>query len=85
MSWKVAFVGYSQIRVDLECEATEIKGLRAAGGKACDFYDDDRMNEVLQWEYDITMLWLGSNDMHPSNSPVDVYMFLKEFYDDIIE
>ena len=73
----MAFVGYSQIRVDLECEATEIKGFRAAGSKASDFYDDDRMNEVLQWEYDITILWLGSNDMHHSNTPADVYTFLK--------
>ena len=78
----MALVGHSQIPTELECDGVEIKIFRAPGGKVSTFYNDERMNDVLHWEHDLTILWLGSNDIHPNNRPAHIYEMLREIYDD---
>ena len=33
------------------------------GAKAQDFEHDPRVNAVLAWKHDFTLLWLGNNDI----------------------
>ena len=65
-------VGHSQIPKKLEVENTEIRIFRAPGGRADDFHNDARMNEVLNWEHDLYILLIGSNDFDQESQPKDI-------------
>ena len=60
---KVALVGHSQLPHSLEVEGADIEIFRSPGGRAYSFYDDDDLNDVLNWSGDLAILWLGSNDI----------------------
>jgi len=67
--WKVSLVGHSQIPKSLNVPNVELNIFRAPGGKASSFFEDNRMNEVLKWEHDLCILWLGSNDIKSNTNP----------------
>ncbi len=81
--WKIAFVGHSQIPISFEFPNTEIRIFRAPGGKASNYFQDSRMNQILQWEHDLTILWIGSNDINGDANPVEIYNDIKEIYQEI--
>ena len=62
---KVAIVGHSQVPNELTVERddVEVKIFRAPGGKIGNFHSDSRLNDVLKYPHDLTVLWLGSNDI----------------------
>ena len=70
--WKVSLVGHSQVPQDLSVPGTEIRIFRGTGGKASDFYTDSRMNGVLEWQHDLCILWLGSNDINKNSNPQEI-------------
>ncbi len=41
------------------------------------------MNQVLEWEHDLTILWIGSNDINADANPVETYNDIKEIYQEI--
>lgn len=60
---RVSLVGHSQIPKSLHVPGAEIRIFRAPGGRAASFFSDVRMSDVLQWNHDLCILWLGSNDI----------------------
>lgn len=69
--FKVAIVGHSQVphRFDVEVENSEVRIYRARGARARNFFNDERLNRVLAWKHDLTILWIGSNDISPTTQP----------------
>ena len=75
--WKVALVGHSQIPPVFDFPNVEVKIFRAPGGRACNFPEDARMNKVLEWEHDLTILWIGSNDVNVNTTPEIIFNDIK--------
>lgn len=61
--WKISLVGHSQVPKELNFPNAEIRIFRAPGGKAQFFHENELMNRVLNWEHDLSIVWLGSNDV----------------------
>lgn len=70
--WKVSLVGHSQLPNDLSVNNAEIQIYKRPGGRAGNFYNDRRLNEVLEWKHDLCILWLGSNDIDNVKRPRDI-------------
>ncbi len=47
------------------------------------FFPDSRLNQVLEWEHDLTILWIGNNDINADANPLDIYNDIKEIYKEI--
>ena len=60
---KVAIVGHSQCPVDLAVPGCQVRVFREPGGRADAFRSDPRLYEVLEWQHDLCLLWIGSNDI----------------------
>lgn len=71
--WKIALVGHSQIPPALAFPNADIRIFRAPGARACNFDEDSRMNKVLEWEHDLTILWIGSNDVNVNTTPEIIF------------
>ncbi len=80
---KVALVGHSQIPRHLEVTNVQIRIFRAPGAKARTFFEDDRLNRVLEWEHDLTILWIGSNDIETSTNPARIFSDVKNIIKEI--
>ena len=76
--FKVSLVGHSQLPTFLQVEQTEIRIFRAPGSRASTFFNDQRLNQVLQWKHDHCILWLGSNDIVEGMSPGELFHNIKE-------
>ncbi|KAG0713759.1 hypothetical protein GWK47_015517 [Chionoecetes opilio] len=63
--YRVALVGHSQVPQTVEVDAPNVtvEVYRAPGGKIRTFFSDDRLNGILQKEFELVILWLGSNDI----------------------
>ena len=83
--WKISLVGHSQIPTQFNFPNTTIKIFRAPGAKAASFFEDSRMSGVLDWEHDLTILWLGSNDITSDTDPEVVFGHIKEICNAIEE
>ena len=70
--WKISLVGHSQLPWELDIGGAEVRVFRAPGGRADSFYQDERLYEVLDWEHDLCILWLGSNDIENDSHPADI-------------
>ena len=81
--WKISVVGHSQIPKKLEVENTEIRIFRAPGGRADNFNNDTRMNEVLNWKHDLCILWIGSNDIDQESKPKDIVENISQIVESI--
>lgn len=62
-------VGHSQVPQELEVPGVDLRIFRAPGGTARTFFTNDRLNNVLEWEHDWCILWLGSNDVYEEAIP----------------
>lgn len=80
---KVALVGHSQIPRHLEIPNVQIRIFRAPGAKARTFFEDDRLNRVFEWEHDLTILWIGSNDIETSTNPARIFVDVKNIIKEI--
>lgn len=68
--FKVAVVGHSQVPRSFDAVAnTEVRLYRAPGARARNFFEDNRLNQVLEWKHDLTIVWIGSNDINPNTQP----------------
>ena len=67
--FKVAIVGHSQVRSGPQVDDTEIRIYRVPGARADEFFDQESFNSVLNWEHDLTLLWIGSNDIGEETQP----------------
>ena len=70
--WKVSLVGHSQLPSHLSFPDADIRIYRAPGARAANFFNDERLVEVLNWKHDLCILWLGSNDITPDSTPQEV-------------
>ena len=80
---KVSLVGHSQLPYELYVEGAEIKIFRAPGGRADSFFNDERLNSVLNWPHDLCILWLGSNDIEEDTVVGEVVDNITEIIDEI--
>ena len=80
---QVSCVGHSQLPHNLSVPETEIKIFRAPGGRADNLFSDHRLNDVLDWEHDFCILWLGSNDIEVDTDPNELFEEIKEVYETI--
>ncbi len=76
--WKISLVGHSQVPKELNFPNAEIRIFRAPGGKAQFFHENELMNRVLNWEHDLSIVWLGSNDVTSDTDPEEVFNYIKE-------
>ena len=70
---------------ELSMNNVEIQIYRAPGGRADNFFDDERLNDVLNWEHDLCLLWLGSNDIDNETRPRDIANNIIEVIESIEE
>ena len=70
--WKISLVGHSQLPDELPVNNAEIRIFKGPGGRADNFFNDTRLNGVLQWKHDFCVLWLGSNDIDNIARPRDI-------------
>ena len=81
--WKVSLVGHSQLPEQLTVSNTEIQIYRSPGARADEFFEDETLREVLNWEHDLCILWLGSNDIDGETSPNEIAENIKEIIEEI--
>lgn len=72
--YRVAIVGHCQVprSLDVEIENTEVRIFRAPGAKVENFFSDDRMGQILLWKHELTILWMGSNDINPNTKACEL-------------
>lgn len=56
----------------LEVDGANVDIYRAPGARAATFLQDRRLTPVLRKEYDLVLLWLGSNDITQSCRPREI-------------
>lgn len=76
--FKVSIVGHSQVPRCLEISCAEIKCFRALGGRADSFFKDIRLLDVCNWKHDLSILWIGSNDIAHGINPSQLTAKIKE-------
>ena len=81
---QVSLVGHSQLPRNLTVPETEIKIFRAPGGRADSFFSDHRLRDVLDWEHDFCILWLGSNDIEDDTDPNELFEEIQSIYEAIV-
>ena len=83
--WKVSIVGHSQVPEDLTVHGAEIRIFSKGGGRADEFFEDEVMSEVLGWQHDLCILWLGSNDIDYETNPQTIADNIIEIVEQIEE
>ena len=64
--FKVALVGHSLIPRHLYVDRCEIRIFRAPGARTHEFGRNDALRPALDWQHDLTILYLGGNDVTPT-------------------
>lgn len=77
---KVSLVGHTQLPHSLSVAETELRIFRFPGGRAKNFFSDQRLNRVL----DFCILWLGTNDIKTSTHPGELFEEIKGVHDHIV-
>ena len=72
VTWKVSLVGHSQLPSNISVPNAVVNIYKAPGGRADNFFNDRRLNGVLQWRHDLCILWLGSNDIDNVKRPREI-------------
>ena len=88
VKFRVAFVGHSQLPLQWPNSGTgdeeiEARVFRSPGAKARYFHRDPLLREVLEWEHDLTILWLGSNDIRHETSTAQLAQNIREIVAEI--
>ena len=81
--WNISFVGHSQIPKHFSFPNTEVKIFRAPGATASTFFENPCLNKVLEWEHDLTILWLGSNDINNHTASETIFNYIRDIYHEI--
>ena len=64
MNKKVAIVGHSQIPEYLpDIVGVETRIFRLPGGRLHDVYENEILNDSFKWSHDMTIIFLGGNDV----------------------
>ncbi len=80
---RIAFVGHSQIPRRFNFPEAHVQLFRSPGARAYSFLEDPSMSNVLQWEHDLTFVWIGSNDITSSTNPGEIFSHIVEICDAI--
>ena len=72
--YRVALVGHSQLPRELNVPypGIELRIFRAPGARATNFESRARLRDALAWKHDLTILWIGSNDITTHTIPNDL-------------
>ncbi len=71
--WKIAFVGHSHLPIRFNFPETEFDIFPSPGARAYQFFEGTQMSGVLSWHHDLTIVWIGSNDITSSTHPAVVF------------
>ena len=67
---RIAVVGHSLVPRDLGLiPGAQVKIFRSPGARVTDFEARHELNSVLNWPHDLTILFLGGNDIHDGCVP----------------
>ena len=68
---RVVIVGHSQLprNLDHNLDDVEVKIFRAPGARASRFNTITKLKNVLEYSHDVTILWIGSNDIDQETQP----------------
>ena len=85
--FRAAIVGHSHVptSLDIDDDTVQLDLYRAPGGKAHNFFNDERLNPILQHKYDLVILWIGSNDIKENSSVKDLARKIKQLVQTIEE
>lgn len=74
VQFKVALVGHSQLprQLNVDHRGVVVRSFRAPGARANEFQNIPRLQAALAWPHDLTILWLGSNDVRDHSQPDDI-------------
>lgn len=69
----VSIVGHSLVPSSIgDIEGTVIRVFRSPGARVANFNTNSTLNEVLHWRHDITILFIGGNDINDDCVPADI-------------
>ncbi|MPC61619.1 hypothetical protein E2C01_055693 [Portunus trituberculatus] len=66
----VALVGHSQVPQNLEVAPdVRLRVYRSPGARAASFLENQELHRVLRHQFNLAILWLGSNDVREYSIP----------------
>lgn len=75
---KIALVGHCHIPRCFHFPDAQVEIFCFPAAKATSFLKDPRMSKVLNWEHDLTITWIGRNDITSNTNPEVVFNHIKE-------
>lgn len=67
----------------MSCEPHTIRIFRKPGARADSFNNTDEYQNLLDWENDLPVLWIGSIDIEEESSPEDIVNTISELIDNV--
>ena len=83
--FKVAIVGHSQVPSHLNNlpSPIDVQIFRSPGATARSFFYNEHLTAVFNGRYDMVILWLGSNDIHPRCQVKDIVNNIKHIVEQL--
>ena len=78
--WKIALLGHSQNPPVFEFPNVEVRFFHAPRARACNFADNALINKILEWEHNLSILWIGSNDGKVNTTPEVIFNDIKSMF-----
>ena len=83
---QVAIVGHSLVPLNLRSvPGAEIRIFRAPGAKVANFESNRTLNAVLQWPHDLTIRFIGGNDIYDGCIPSSIATNIQNVIEQIHE
>ena len=78
--FKVAIVGHSQVpsHLDILPSPIDVQIFMSPGATARSFFNNEHLTAVFNGRYDMVILWLGSNDIHPRCKVKDIKSIVEQ-------
>ena len=67
-NYRVAIAGHSQLPRELEVTHAQVEIFRKPGALVRDFFDRETLGKIFEKNYDVVVLWIGSNDVKENTS-----------------
>ena len=80
---KIAIVGHSQVPINLVSPGDTVTNFRKPGAKLAKWRDTPELTEIFDHNFDLTFIWLGSNDITVSCKPAEIISELNKFAQEV--
>ena len=76
--FRVSVLGHSNVpREPLEVYGCEVRTYRSPGAHAATFDENPTFRPVLEWQHELSVLFIGSNDVTPNTEVFEVTEAIK--------